>query len=237
MSDGATLAIMQPYFLPYLGYFQLVRAVDTFVIYDNIEFSKGGWVQRNRILLNGVDALFSLPLKKDSDYLDIRDRRLADTFPTERVKLLRRIDAAYHRAPEHARIMPLVEACFVYESDNLFDFIRHSVQLISDHLGLTTRFVVSSTLTADRHLKGQERVLGICREMGCRTYVNAINGQAMYDRPTFEAHGINLRFIKMHQIEYPQFDHAFIPNLSIVDVLMFNPQDRVREFLNAYELV
>lgn len=234
---AATLGIMQPYFLPYLGYFQLVRAVDAFVIYDNIEFSKGGWVQRNRILLNGTDSLFSLPIKKDSDYLDIRDRRLADTFPAERVKLLRRIDAAYRRAPHYAQTMPLVEACVMYESDNLFEFIRHSVQSVSEHLGITTRFVVSSTLPSDRHLKGQDRVLAICRDMDCRTYVNAINGRTLYDRPTFTAQGVDLKFIQMRSIEYPQFGNSFIPNLSIVDVLMFNPLDRVREFLTAYELV
>ena len=228
---------MQPYFLPYLGYFQLVHAVDAFVIYDNIEFSKGGWVQRNRILLNGTDSLFSLPIRKDSDFLDIRDRRLADTFPVERGKLLRRIDAAYHRAPHYAQTMPLIETCVMYESDNLFEFIRHSVQLVSDHLGITTRFVVSSTLPTDRHLKGQDRVVATCRDMGCRTYVNAINGRTLYDRPTFEAHGIDLKFIQMHPVEYPQFGHPFIPNLSIVDVLMFNPLARVRELLNAYELV
>ena len=140
------LAVMQPYFLPYLGYFQLLHAVDQFVIYDNIEFSKRGWVQRNRILVNGAPAFISLPLKKDSDYLDICQRSLADTFPAEQAKLLGKIDSTYRRAPFHAITMELVRECFECRDSNLFDFIHGSVRAICRHLDIKTPITISSTL-------------------------------------------------------------------------------------------
>src|SRR4030042_5533275 len=93
------IAIMQPYFLPYIGYFQLMNAVDEFVIYDNIEFSKKGWINRNRILVNGKDSYITIPLKKDSDYLDVRDRYLAETWSSEKIKMLKRIIGSYRKAP------------------------------------------------------------------------------------------------------------------------------------------
>ena len=82
------LAIMQPYFFPYIGYFQLIKSVDEFVIYDNIQYTKKGWINRNRILVNGTDYLISLPLKKDSDYLNVVDRQLAESWEKDRTKLL-----------------------------------------------------------------------------------------------------------------------------------------------------
>ena len=91
------IAIMQPYLFPYIGYFQLMNAVDEFVIYDNIEFTKKGWINRNRILVNGRDSFITVPLKKDSDYLDVRDRYLADSWPSERVTILYRIKQSYRR--------------------------------------------------------------------------------------------------------------------------------------------
>src|SRR5690554_2832006 len=93
------IAIMQPYFLPYLGYWQLLNCVDTFVVYDDVEFTKKGWIHRNRYLSNGSDQMFSLPLKKDSDYLDVRDRYLADSWESEKIKLRRKIEGAYKKAP------------------------------------------------------------------------------------------------------------------------------------------
>ena len=91
---------MQPYFLPYIGYWQLMAAVDTFVIYDNIKYTKKGWINRNRMLLNGEAVTFSLPLAKDSDDLDVVQRRLADTF--QRAKLLAQL---VFQAHQHAMLL------------------------------------------------------------------------------------------------------------------------------------
>src|SRR5690606_18130129 len=120
------LAIMQPYFCPYIGYFQLMNAVDKFVVYDNIQYTKKGWINRNRILMNGKDQLFSLPVKKDSDYLNINQRFLSDDFDGEKKKLLNKFKGAYNKAPYFKEIFPLLQEIINDDSNNLFDYIYHS---------------------------------------------------------------------------------------------------------------
>ena len=115
-------AIMQPYFLPYLGYFQLINSVDIFILYDNIKYTKKGWINRNRILQNGKDIMFSLPLKSDSDFLDVRDRQLTGDFSPD--KLLNQIRGGYRLAPNFAKTFLLIEQIMRYEERNLFKFIH-----------------------------------------------------------------------------------------------------------------
>ena len=138
------LAIMQPYFMPYIGYFQLIAAVDVFVVYDNIKYTKKGWISRNRMLQNGKDVMFSLPLKSDSDYLDVCERELAADF--NRDKLLNQLNGAYRRAPYFMQTFPLVEQIVSYEDANLFRFLHHSIVKTCEHLGVTTEIRVSSDI-------------------------------------------------------------------------------------------
>lgn len=235
LPEGLRVAIMQPYFLPYIGYFQLMSAVDVFVIYDNIKYTKKGWINRNRFLLNGEPTEFALPLKKDSDFLDVRDRRLAADFDS--TKILNRFQAAYRKAPQFEAIFPQVEAILRHPESNLFDFIHHSVQWVARVLDLRTRLVVSSTLDIDHGLKGQDKVLAVCECLGARSYINAIGGQELYDGASFEARGMELRFIQSLPHEYRQFSGTFVPWLSILDVLMFNPVEEVRELLGRFDLI
>jgi hypothetical protein len=230
------LAIMQPYFLPYIGYFQLIAAVDTFVVYDNIKYTKKGWFNRNRLLLNGADALFSLPLKKDEDRLDVVERELADSFC--RQKLLNQFRGAYARAPHFAQIMPLLERIVMCEEQNLFRYIHHSILAMCAHLRIATAFRVSSTVDIDHDLKGQAKVLALCQALGADTYINPIGGLELYDRADFAAHGIELQFLQPQPFHYRQFDNPFVPWLSIVDVLMFNPPERIEDALRTgYALI
>lgn len=231
------LAIMQPYFLPYIGYFQLLNAVDEFVVYDNIEFEKRGWIQRNRMLVNWSDSMFSLPLKKASDYLDIRERQLSDSFRRERSKILRRIEAAYSKSPYFVSVMPAIEQCFNYEDANLFEFIHNSLLIVCKYLGITTKITISSGLTSDYGLKGQDRVISICQELLADHYINAIGGRELYGKEIFAEKGIQLSFVKSEPIVYSQFDNEFVPSLSIVDVMMFNHVGQIHEYLELYELV
>ena len=230
------LAIMQPYFLPYIGYFQLMNAVDEFVIYDNIEFTKRGWIQRNRILVNGTSSIFSLPLRKASDYLDVCERCLSDTFDSERAKIFRRIESTYRRAPYFASTMPLIKRCFEYEDRNLFRFIYNSLAVVREYLGITTRITVSSSLDSDPDLKGQDRVISICQEMSADRYVNPISGRALYSEESFIEKQIVLSFIESKASEYPQFGNTFVPKLSIIDVMMFNSKERINKMLKEYEI-
>src|SRR5882757_6361350 len=119
-------AIMQPYFLPYIGYWQLINSVDEFVVYDNIEFTKKGWFNRNRILEIDHDRLFTVPVKKDSDYLPVNQRYRSDDSDVENARTLRIIQVNYKKAPYFMDVYPLIEECFMYEDKNLFEYIYSS---------------------------------------------------------------------------------------------------------------
>ena len=229
------VAIMQPYFLPYIGYFQLISAVDEFVVYDNIKYTKKGWINRNRFLQNGTDALFSLPLKKDSDTLDVIDRELSADFNPN--KLLAQFRGAYASAPHFAGTFELLLRIVQHKDDNLFRFIHHSIVQVCDHLGLDTKIGISSQIDIDHELKSQDKVIAICKALGARTYINASGGQDLYQVEAFAKHGVGLKFIRSLAPEYRQFSNPFVPWLSIVDVLMFNPLETVRgSILASHEL-
>lgn len=230
------IAIMQPYFFPYIGYFQLIAAVDLFVLYDNIQYTKKGWINRNRILLNGNDAFISLPLKKDSDTLDVRERELAADFKPN--KLLAQLDGAYRKAPYFKLTMPLLEAALSHDTSNLFTFLHYSLKETCAHLGLSTPIQISSAINIDHTLKGQHKVLAICQATGAQTYINAIGGQSLYSKADFLHNDIELRFIRSKELAYEQFEAPFVPWLSLIDVLMFNPIAQVRSAIgNNYELL
>lgn len=230
------LAIMQPYFMPYIGYWQLMGAVDAFVVYDRIKYTKKGWINRNRMLLNGGDAMFSLPLAAGSDQLMVSERELAPTF--DRRKLLSQFDGAYRKAPRFEAVRPWLQDLVLDPANNLFDYLLQSIVKTRDHLGLTTKLIVSSDVAHDESLKAQDKVLAICKALGATTYVNAIGGQELYEREAFAAEGIELRFHKARPFEYAQFGQAFVPWLSILDVLMFNPAAVVNDTVrNQFDLL
>jgi hypothetical protein len=229
-------AVMQPYFLPYIGYFQLIAAVDLFIIYDNIQYTKNGWINRNRMFRNGEAVMFSLPLKRASDYLDVRDRELAVDF--NRDKLLNQISGAYQQAPYFMQIVPLIEHIVRCDETNLFHFLHHSVLGICDFLGIETQIRVSSGIAIDHALKKQDKVIALCRAVGARTYVNASGGVDLYSREQFQSQGIDLKFVRSKPFTYRQFGEVFVPMLSILDVLMFNPVEAVRDCISHnYELI
>lgn len=236
--DGSLrLAIMQPYFLPYIGYFQLIAACDLFVVYDNIKYTKKGWINRNRMLRDGQDAMFSLPLQHDGDHLDVDQRTLASTPAPH--KWLAQLKGAYRHAPYFAPTLPLLEEIAKCGEANLFRFLHHALLATCAHLGIRTPIRISSSIDIDHGLKGQDKVLALCQALGADTYVNAIGGIDLYSPAAFAQHGLGLCFIRSRPLVYPQFgDAAFVPWLSIVDVLMFNPLDAVRNWVHThYDLI
>ena len=228
------LAIMQPYLFPYIGYFQLIQAADKFVVYDNIQFTKKGWINRNRILVNGKDEYITLPLKKGSDFLNINERKLADTFTTDRIKLLRKINEAYKKAPEFKPVFSLLESVINSNEENLFYFIFQSIQAVCIYLDIKTEFVISSAVPLDHQLKAQDKVIAICKTLNASQYINPIGGLDLYSKETFKQNNIELNFIKTNVVEYKQFSDEFVPALSIIDVLMFNPKEKVQQFIQSY---
>jgi len=226
---------MQPYFFPYIGYFQLIAAVDLFIVYDNIKYTKKGWINRNRMLQNGKDLMFTLPLKSDSDTLDVCERQLAVDF--NRNKLLNQFEGAYRHAPYFAQTFPLVEQIMRYEETNLFRYLHNSIIRTCEYLGITTEIRISSGIAIDHALKSQDKVLALCEAIGANSYVNAIGGMELYSKKTFQEKGIELKFIQSKPFEYPQFNHNFVPWLSILDVMMFNGREKISNMLNEYELI
>lgn len=232
------VGIMQPYFLPYIGYFQLMKMVDEFVLYDNIQFTKKGWIHRNRMLQNGKDEYFTLPLKKDSDYLDVVERLLAEDFKKEKIKILRKIEANYKKAPYFETFYPVIEKIFDFDNQNLFYFIFNSIKVMNNYLGITTPIVISSELPENiKNLKSQDKVIAICKACNSNSYINPSGGVELYNVATFQEFEIKLQFFKSKPIQYKQFDNDFVPFLSILDVCMFNDKQHISNYLNEYEFL
>jgi len=229
------VAIMQPYFFPYIGYFQLMREVDVFVVYDNIKYTKKGWINRNRFLRNDEAAIFSLPLKHAPDRLGIVERELASEFSPR--ELLAQIEGAYRCAPYFESTFPVVQDIVRAPKRNLFEYLFNSICRIKEHLEITTSLVISSTIDANHSLHGQDRVLTICRTLRVKTYVNPTGGRALYAATVFRDSGMELAFLEPRLLPYDQFGGDFVPALSILDVLMFNSLERIRsDLLPAYEI-
>ena len=231
------IAIMQPYFFPYIGYWQLIDAVDRFVMYDNVNYINRGWINRNRILVNGKPTYITIPVSKASQNKLISDLYL-DNSTEWRGKMLKTIYLAYHRAPQFENVFPLIEAIIFNRENRLSNFLKNSITLVTQYLGINTEIKSSSEIIIDNNLKGEDKIVSLCKSEGANVYVNAIGGQGLYSKEKFSLNNINLNFIKSKDIEYHQFDNEFLPWLSIVDVLMFNSVEHVKnQLLNEYELI
>ncbi|UFH52018.1 WbqC family protein [Spirosoma sp. KNUC1025] len=234
-----TIAIMQPYFLPYIGYIQLMSAVDTFILYDDVAFINRGWINRNRLLINGQEYLFTVPLKDASQNKHINEVHLADD-PKWRSKLLKTIEQGYRKAPFYQTVMPLTEKIVNFTTDSIADLVHFSLLELIQYLSLSTQLIKSSSIYENSDLKAQARILDICLKEKATRYINPIGGIELYDKSTFAEAGIGLNFIKSRLVEYPQGNRGtneFIPWLSIIDVLMYNDVTAVKEMLNEYDLI
>lgn len=230
------IAIMQPYFLPYMGYWQLIAQVDEFVVYDNIKYTKKGWINRNRFLQNGGDVVFSLPLKAASDDLDVDKRELSDTF--EREKLVRQLREAYRKAPHFNENFPLIESIINFSENNLSCYIGNSIQAICRYLDISTPIIISSAIPVEhRSLKGKDKVIAICKSLMATDYINPIGGLELYNKDEFTQEDVNLTFLKSRALNYDAFGKEAVPHMSILDVLMFNSREKTKEYLNEFDLL
>jgi len=224
---------MQPYFLPYIGYFQLIKAVDKYVIYDDVNYINKGWVNRNNILLNGQKYLFTLSL------LGASQNKLINEILVEQnqSKLLKTLENAYKKAPYFENVFPVIQNIFDYDDKNLAKFVGNSIMQIADYLNIKTEFIYSSEINKDNALKGQEKILYICKILNATNYINAIGGQELYDREIFKQNHIELNFLQTEIVDYKQLKNEFVPYLSILDVLMFNSAEDINVMLDKFELI
>lgn len=230
------IAIMQPYIFPYTGYFQLINAVDKFILYDDVNYIKGGWINRNQILQNGKKAYFTFDLKESSSF-----KKINQILVVGRVdKLLKTIKQAYSKAPYFDNVFPIIEKIFSNITPNslISEIAEISIKEISMYFNISTQFELSSEKYSESiNLLKEERVLKICKLNNAETYINAIGGKELYDKKYFSDNKVKLYFIKSNLIQYRQFKNEFVNNLSIIDVMMFNPLIEIQRMLNDYELL
>jgi WbqC-like protein family len=230
------LGIMQPYLFPWIGYFQLVNFVDELVIYDDVQYIKNGWINRNRLLINGQPRYFTLPVLKASHALPICARRFASSFERDKRRTLKSLEMAYAAAPHFRDTLNLVQDCFACRDDNVAAFVSHTLSKVCEALGIETLLRRSSELEHSSTTRGQNRVLDICRTLHASHYVNAIGGTDLYEGDAFAQNGQRLSFLQTRDIAYQQFQNTFRPNLSIIDVMMFNDRDQIAALLHEFDL-
>lgn len=229
------LGIMQPYFFPYIGYWQRIAAVDKHVIYDDVNFIKGGWINRNRILLNNEIHYFNLPMKNASPNKLINEVGV-DNSVIKQKKMIMTLEQAYKKAPNYCNVMPLLADVISSSEINLAKYLIYQIQSVCDYLDIGTELIISSDLVKDNFLRAQDKVLEICRILEADEYLNARSGEHLYSKEAFAQNGIKLSFIEANDIQYRQFSDRFEPSLSIIDVMMFNSKDINNEMLKEYSI-
>ena len=229
------IGIMQPYFLPYIGYWQLMKRVDRYVIYDDVDFIKGGWINRNRIISPEGPMYLNVPLSKPGRRKICEIALGSDESAWSRS--VRAVELAYRRAPYFADVFPMYEQVMRYRGDSIADFIENSFRVLMPYLGIDTPLVRSSGLDNDKELRGQDKIIQICCLLGGTDYCNAIGGMSLYERTAFEKEGLRLHFLQTKPMAYRQLREPFWPNLSILDVMMFNSREELADMLGQYELV
>lgn len=225
------IAIMQPYLFPYLGYFQLIHAVDTFVLYDDVNYIKKGYINRNNILNQGEPLRITIPVLDVSQNKKINEHY----FSTDVQKILKTIQTAYFKAPYFNQVYPMIEAVLLQNDRKVSNVCYAAIQEILTYLGLKREVLLSSQLDYDRDLPAADKLMDITKLLGHKEYVNSIGGQSLYDTKYFNENDINLLFIKMQSVIYKQNCCDFVPNLSIIDILMWNDISKINTLLQSYD--
>jgi hypothetical protein len=229
------VAIMQPYFFPYIGYFQLVASSDTFVFLDNVQYINRGWINRNYVLSNGKAKLISIPLKNAPRHMWIKNREISPVeYKKTLVKVNKMLQACYSKSEYYLDIQPLVMQVLNENDQSISQLAENSIKKVCDYLGVKKQFCHASKIITDHessNLNGTERIAKIVDELGGTEYINPASGQELYAKDWFMSKGIKIYFMTPHIQSYPQGTSEFVPSLSIIDVLMNNSIEQIREML------
>jgi hypothetical protein len=229
---------MQPYIFPYIGYYQLAAMVDEFVFYDDVNFIQRGWINRNNILIGGNANMFTIPLENPSQNSLINEVAIKrELYGPWKDKFMKTVQHAYSKAPFYNNIIELVDDTLNINLFSISDLAIMSIKNPMTYLKLPFQNSLSSERYSNNVLRAQDRILDICNIAKATEYINPIGGVELYDKTVFKEHGIKLSFIKTKFVEYKQFKGSFVKGLSIIDVLMFNDQDEVKQMLMNFELV
>lgn len=230
------LGIMQPYFVPYIGYWQLMNTVDTYVVYDDVNYIKRGWINRNRVLVGGSPQYVNIELAGASQNKLINEIELVKDSGYAK-RLLRTLELNYKKAPFFNDCMELLQKILENPQKNLALFLFDQISMIAEYLGISTKLILSSSLQKDCSLHGEDKILDICRCLHADEYYNAIGGKELYSRERFLQNEIALKFLETDNIVYKQFGDTFYSNLSIVDVMMFNSKKEIALLLDRFHVV
>ena len=228
------ISIMQPYLFPSLAYWQLFRASDKFVILDDVNYIKRGWINRNRVVIAGGDHLFTAPVAQASQNRLIKYMEFADD--KWKSKLATTLNKSYARTPFFKSASALVDECLGCQEKNVSKFILNSFRLINAYMGTEVDIVESSSIYNSPHT-GHKRIVDICAKEKSSCYINSIGGKLLYSADMFTGNGMELKFLKSDCLQYKQNSETFIPNLSIIDVIMNNSKEDVNIMLNQYQLI
>lgn len=230
------LAANQPYFFPYLGYWQLINAADRFLVADNLAFMRKGWVKRNFILVSGKPVWFCLKVKDASSFRLIMDTEISDK--NDLPHMLKTLEMAYHKAPFFADGIDLVSRIFSFHSAGMLSpFLENSIREVCGYLGIDTPIGRSSDYPEDFHYRREHSIYYLCGHLGADTYINLPGGQDLYSFDEFRRRGIRLRFIDPVLRPYPQLGEGFVPRLSIIDAIMNNSRDALHAMLSDFSYV
>jgi len=231
------IVLMQPYLFPYIGYFQLIRASDRFVVHDDVQYIRQGWINRNQIILHNRKFLFVCSVKHDNYSKNINERSYTDAFEAEAKKLLRNIDQSYSKAPYFAEVRALLADVLGNPERNVSRFNTLAIRNLCQYLGIGTEFLLSSEMEFEKSLVAESRVIAINKELGSTHYINPIGGTDLYSKDRFQEHGIQLSFLKPRLNPYKQSTAEFIPGMSIIDIMMNCSREEFLEMLEDYELI
>lgn len=226
------LAVMQPYVFPYLGYYQLCHSVDKFVFYDDVNYIKQGYINRNTILNNGQPLRFTIPVPNASSFKKIKELEFSDDVR----KTLETIKQSYSKCLNFIDVFPIIESVLLQKDRRISNLCSLSIEMVFRYLGLEKKFYLSSEITYDRDASAADRLISIAGVLNCSEYINAIGGVELYDKGYFLERGLNLQFIKMNPVSYTQLSNDFVANLSIIDVLMNCSKREILAMLNEYSL-
>jgi hypothetical protein len=229
------VAIMQPYLFPYVGYFQLLHHADIFVLLDDVAFINKGWINRNVLLVNCAKYVFSIPLSGSSQNKLIKDTRLHSDIRV-RHKLLTTIKQEYKTAAEFESIFSLLQQVLLSAEEDVTALVLESLHRINAHVGLSVPIIRSSAITKAAGLVAQARIIEICLQLGAHEYINLPGGRELYSAAEFAQQGITLKFLHPHMTPYPQRCKAFVPGLSVIDVLMYNSPAQAQQMFRQAAL-
>jgi hypothetical protein len=233
------LAIMQPYFFPYLGYFSLIENTDKWVVLDDVQFIRHGWIERNRILkpFDGWQYI-NVPLEKHSRETSIKEIRIRNSEDWKD-RIFRQLEHYKKIAPYYSKVIEFLKETFDLPYTSITKQNTHLLSTTCEYLGITFNYQIFSEMNLDiDKVNGPgDWALNISKAMNASEYINPYDGIKLFNTEEFKSAGIKLKFLKNKLTDYSQGNRTFERGLSIIDVMMFNSLADIHLLLDQLELI